>query len=51
VLGDADRVAIGDLRHRYAAVHRRLKIDMIRADACGQREFELLLVLLDGSKP
>ena len=42
VLGDADRIAIRDLRHRYAVVYRGLQVDVVGTNACGQREFQLL---------
>src|SRR3546814_20359094 len=38
---DADRVAVGDFGNRNAAIDRRLKVDMVRADAGGQRALEL----------
>ena len=42
MLGDADRIAVGDLGHRYAVVDRGLQVDMIGADAGRERQFELL---------
>src|SRR3546814_17717545 len=41
MLRDADRVAVGDFGNRNAAIDRRLKVDMVGADAGGQRELEL----------
>src|SRR3546814_2440919 len=38
---DADRVALCDFCNRNAAIDRRLKVDMVGADAGGQRELEL----------
>ena len=42
MLGDADRVAIGDLGHGDALVHGGLEVGMVRADACRDDELELL---------
>ena len=42
VLGDADRVAIGDLGHGDALVHGGLEIGVVGADAGGDDELELL---------
>ena len=39
VLGDADRIAIGNLGHGNAALDRRLEIDVVRSDAGGDGEF------------
>ena len=41
VLGDADAVAVGDLRDGDSAVDRRLEIDMIRADPRRDRELQV----------
>ena len=42
MLGDADRVAVGDLGDGDAAIDRRLQVDMVGADAGGDRELEIL---------
>jgi len=42
VLGDADGVAISHFGHSDAAINRRLKVDMVGADARGQRELQFL---------
>ena len=42
VLGDADRVAVGDLGDGDALVHRGLQVGMVGADAGGDDELELL---------
>ena len=42
MLGDADRVAVGDFGDRDPALDRRLQVDMVGADPGGDRELEIL---------
>src|SRR3546814_10763670 len=41
MLGNADRVAEGDLGHRDAGLDRRVEIDMVGTDTSSERELEL----------
>src|SRR5580658_5469988 len=41
MFGDTDRVRIRDLRHRDAAIHRSLQVDMIGTNARGDGELQL----------
>jgi hypothetical protein len=46
VLGDADRIEIGDFGHGDATVDRGLKIDMVGADASRQGEIQFLALVM-----